>query len=146
MSDADSLNPLARRVWTALIATHPEWAELFGTCGKDDLEVAIPAPVGSNAGHLVVFTGKGKDLWIRFSPPSMCYPVDDEREILDVIQQILADTALFAVVMRGDEWVGTTLIRRGEPTDAPQLGPDEVAHIVSWSGNYDQTIESGAQV
>jgi hypothetical protein len=146
MSDADSLNPLARRVWTALIATHPEWAELFGTCGTDDLEVAIPAPVGSNAGHLVVFTAKGKDLWIRFSPPSVCYSVDDETEMLDVIQQILAETALFAVVMRGDEWVGTTLIRRGEPTDAPQLGPNEVAHIVSWSGNYDQTIESGAQV
>jgi hypothetical protein len=48
--------------------------------------------------------------------------------------------------MRGEEWVGTTLIRRGEPTDASQLGPNEVAHIVSWSGNYDQTIESGAQV
>jgi hypothetical protein len=146
MADADSLNPLARRVWTALIATHPEWAELFGTCGTNDLEVAIPAPVGSKAGHLVVFTARGKDLWIRFSPPSMCYPVDDETEMLDVIQQILAETALFAVVMRGEEWVGTTLIRRGEPTDASQLGPNEVAHIVSWSGNYDQTIESGAQV
>jgi hypothetical protein len=76
----------------------------------------------------------------------MCYSVDDETEMLDVIQQILAETALFAVVMRGEEWVGTTLIRRGEPTDASQLGPNEVAHIVSWSGNYDQTIESGAQV
>jgi len=35
---------------------HPEWAELFGTCGNDDLEVAISAPVGSNAGHLIIFT------------------------------------------------------------------------------------------
>jgi|SRR5580700_1471094 hypothetical protein len=146
MSDVDSLNPLARRAWTALIAAHPEWAELFGTCGTDEIEVAIPAPVGSNAGHLVVFTTKGKDLWIRFSEPSMCYSVDDETEMLDVIQQVLADTALFAVVRRGDEWVGTTLIRRGEPTDAPQLGPNEVAHIVSWSGIYDRTIQSGAQV
>jgi len=143
MSDVDSLNPLARRVWTALIAAYPEWAELFGTCGTDDLEVAVPAPVGSNAGHLVVFTAKGKDLWIRFSPPSMSYSVDDETEMLDVIQQILAETALFAVVMRGEGWAGTTLIRRAEPTDVPQLGPNEVAHIVSRSGNYDQTIESG---
>lgn len=76
----------------------------------------------------------------------MCYSVNDENEMLDVIQQILAETALFAVVMRGDKWVGTTLIRRGEPTDAPQLSPNEVAHIVPWSGNYDQTIESGAQI
>jgi len=52
MPDVDSLNPLARRVWAALIAVHPEWVEFFGTCGKDDLEVAVSAPVGSNAGHL----------------------------------------------------------------------------------------------
>jgi len=145
MSNVDSLNPLARRVWTALIASHPEWAEFFGTCGKDDLEVAVSAPVGSNAGHLVVFTAKGQDLWIRFSPPSMCYSVDDETEMLSVIQQLLAETALFAVVMRGDEWAGTTLIRRGEPRDVPQLGPNEVAHVVSWSGKYDQTLRSDAQ-
>ncbi len=74
----------------------------------------------------------------------MCYSVDDETEMLDVIDQILAETALFAVVMRGDEWVGTTLIRRAVSTDVPQLGPNEVAHIVSWSGNYDETIEPGA--
>jgi hypothetical protein len=146
MSGVDSLNPLARQVWTALIGAYPEWVELFGTCGTDDIEVAIPAPVGSNAGHLIVFTARGEDLWIRFSPPSMCYAVDNETEMLDVIQQILAETALFAVVMRGDEWAGTTLIRRGEPTDVPQLGPNEVAQIVSWSGNYDQTIESDTQV
>ena len=48
---------------------------------------------------------KGQNLWIRFSPPSMCYSVDDETEMLSVIQQVLAETALFAVVMRGDEWV-----------------------------------------
>jgi hypothetical protein len=142
MSDVDSLNPLARRVWTSLIAAHPEWAEFFDTCGTDDLEVAIPAPLGSNAGHLVVFTAKGRNLWLRFSPPSMCYSVDDEIEMLDVIQKLLVETALFAVVIRGDEWARTTLIRRGEPTDVPQLGTNEVAYIVSWSGNYDQTIES----
>jgi hypothetical protein len=145
MLDVDSLNPLARRTWTALIGARPEWAELFGTCREDDLELAIAAPTGSNAGHLVVFTANGKDLWIRFSPPFTCYSVEDETEILDVIDRILAETALFAVVMRGDEWVGTTLIRRAASTDAPQLGPNDVAHIISWSGNYDETIESGTQ-
>jgi len=145
MSDVDSLNPLARRVWTALITAHPEWSELFGICGKDDLEVAVSAPVGSNAGHLVVFTAKGQALWIRFGPPSMCYSVENEREMLSVIQQLLAETAFFAVVMRGDEWAGTTLIRRGVPGDVPQLGSNEVAHVVSWSGRYDQTIKSDAQ-
>jgi hypothetical protein len=86
MSDVDSLNPLARRVWIALLAAYPEWAKYFGTWGDDDLEVAVSAPIGSNAGHLVVFIAKGQDLWIRFSPPSMCYSVDDEAELLSVIQ------------------------------------------------------------
>jgi hypothetical protein len=44
--------------------------------------------------------------------------------MLDVIDQILAETALFVVVMRGHEWVETTLIRRAVPTDVPQLGPN----------------------
>jgi|SRR5579864_1945980 len=138
MPNVDSLNPLARRAWIALIAAYPEWAQYFGMRGKDDLEAAVPAPVGSSAGHLVVFTAEGHDLWIRFCPPSMSYSVNDVTEMLDVIEQLLSETALFAVVMRGNEWTGTTLIRQGKPEDLPQLGPNEVAHIVSWSGRYDQ--------
>jgi hypothetical protein len=140
MSTVDSLNPLARRVWTALIADYPGWLRYFGTCGEDDLEVAIPAPIGSNAGHLVIFTANGKDLWLRFSAPSMCFSVDDETELVDVIRQLLADKVSFVVVMRGEEWAGTTLIRQGMPGDIPQLEGDEVAQIVSWSGKYDRIL------
>jgi len=122
--------------------TYPDWAKYFGTCGKDDLEAAVPAPIGSNAGHLIVFTAEGQDLWVRFSPRSMCYSVRDETEMIGVIQELLAETALFAVVMSGDEWTGTTLIRRGEPGDLPRLEPDEVAHVVSWSGRFDRIIYS----
>jgi hypothetical protein len=142
MSNLDSLNPLARRVWAALVAAYPEWSKYFGTRGEDDLEAAVPAPIGSNAGHLVVFTAEGQDLWIRFSPPSMCYSVNDETEMLGVIQQLLAETALFAVVTCGDEWTETTLIRQGKPGDLRKLGPNQVAHIVSWSGKYDCTINA----
>ena len=126
MSKVDSLNPLARRVWNTLIAEYPDWAKYFGTCGEDDLEAAIPAPMESKAGHLVIFTAKGKDLWLRFSPPSMCYSVDDETELVDVIRQLLTDKLSFVVVMRGDEWAGTTLIRQGVPGDIPKLErPDQ---------------------
>lgn len=142
MSNVDSLNPLARRVWTALIKAYPDWSKYFGTCGEDDLEAAVPAPMGSNAGHLIIFTAKGQDLWIRFSPPSMCYSVDDETEVLDVIRQLLADKTLFVVVMRGDEWAETTLIRQGEPGDIPRLEPNEVARVVSWSGKHDRIISA----
>jgi hypothetical protein len=143
MSKVDSLNPLARRVWTALIAAFPEWSKYFGTCGEDDLEAAIPAPMGSNAGHLVIFTAKGKDLWLRFSPPSMCYSVDDETEIVHVIRQLLAEKVSLVVVMHGNEWTGTSLIRQDVPGDIPQLEIGEVAQVVSWSGKYDRTIRAG---
>ncbi len=137
MSKVDSLNPLAQRVWTTLITAYPEWSEYFGTCGETDLEVAVPAPIESKAGHLVIFTARGEDLWLRFSPPSMCYSVNDETEMLDVIRQLLAETVFFVVVMRGEGWSGTSLIRQGESADLPQLEPDQVAHVVSWSGKYD---------
>jgi hypothetical protein len=143
VSKVESLNPLARRVWTALISAYPEWSKYFGTSGDDDLEAAVPAPMGSTAGHLVISTARGEDLWLRFSPPSMCYSLDDETEMLDVIQQLLVERALFVVVMRGDEWAGTSLIRRGEPADLPHLEAGQVAHIVSWSGKYDRTINAG---
>jgi hypothetical protein len=140
MSDVNLLNPLAQRAWTTFIAAYPEWAEYFGTSGEGDLEAAVPAPTGSKAGHLVIFTAKGENLWIRFSPPSMCYSVDDEAEMVTVVRQLVEEKVLFVVVMSGDEWAGTTLARRGEPSDLPQLEPNQVAHVVSWSGKYDQTI------
>jgi hypothetical protein len=143
MPKLDSLNPLARRVWTAVVAAYPEWLKYFGTCGEDDLEVAIPATIGSNAGHLVIFTAKGKDVWLRFTPPSMCYSVEDEIELIDVVRQLLTDKASFVGVMRGEEWAGTTLIREGMPGDIPQLERGEVAQVVSWSGKYDRMIGVG---
>ena len=143
MSDLDLLNPLAQRAWAALIAAYPEWAKYFGTRGENDPQAAVPAPAGSKAGHLVIFTDKGENLWLRFGPPRMCYSVDNEAELTGVVRQLLKENALFVVVMRGDEWAGTTLVRRGEPSDLPQLEPNQVAHVVSWSGRYDRTIAAG---
>jgi len=60
--------------------------------------------------------------------------------MIEVVQAILKDEVLFVVVKRGDEWTGTTLVRRDEPRDLPELGPGEVAHVVSWSGQNDRTV------
>jgi hypothetical protein len=137
MKKVEQLNSLAKQTWAALLAKYPDWGKYFGTCGEDDLEVAVPAPPGSNAGHLIVFTAKGEDLWLRYSPSNTCYMVDDQREMLDVVKQLIAEQALFVVTMQGDEWAGTTLIRPGQE---PELEGDQVAHIVSWSGVYDRTV------
>ena len=141
MKNMKQLNPLAKRTWETLLAEYPDWEKYFGTCGADDLEVAVPAPPGSNAGHLVVFTARGEDLWLRYSPGNMCYMVDDRKEMLDIIGQLLTEQALFVVTMQGAEWVGTTLLRREQE---PELQDNQIANVVSWSGAYDRTVKRGS--
>jgi hypothetical protein len=72
----------------------------------------------------------------------MCYSTDDESEMLEVVRQLLADTALFVAVMSGDTWAETTLVRRGEFEVLPHLEPNQVAHVVPWSGKYGQIISA----
>jgi hypothetical protein len=107
------------------------------TCGSGNLEVVVLAPPGSTAGHLIVFTN-GEDLWLRYSPPYMCYMVHDENEMLSIIDQLLQDQALFVVIMRGDVWEGTTLINRQQK---PDLKPAQSAQICSWSGTHDRIVK-----
>lgn len=131
-----TLNPLAQRVWARLLSEYPAWEQYFDEEGGD-LEVAIPAPPGSNADHLVIFTARGEDIWVRYLLPFMCYTVDDDEELVSIIKQLLAEQAIFVVTMDGSEWAGTTLIR---PGFQPSLEPGQTAHIVAWSGIHDKTI------
>lgn len=95
------MTPTAERTWAQLIGRYPNWEPYFDTLDGGELEVAVPAPAGSNAGHLVVFT-YGEDVWLRYAWPCMCYPLDDEEEMFSVIEHLLNDEALFVVAMNGD--------------------------------------------
>jgi len=133
MTQIERLHPVARRAWRRLEAEFPLWvAHLDMRDGE--LEFAVPAPAGSNAGHLVAFTNKN-DLWVRFSPPHMCYGVDDEDEMVSIIKQITADETGFKVTTKGDEWVETTLTR---PHDNCESIPGHSVRFVSWSGRFDK--------
>jgi hypothetical protein len=136
MTDIE-LNALATRVLNALLKRHPDWASHAEVIGSGDLELAVPAPPESRAGHLVVFTKQGTDIWIRFAPPHMCYAAETVEEMHSVITALLADDAFFVVVTRGDEWVETTLLRPGEE---PVLLEAQVANVVSWSGECDRLV------
>lgn len=116
------------------MAEYPDWEEHADTLDGGDFEVAVPAPAGSKAEHLVVFTNGGEDIWLRYSPPRMCYAVDDEDEMIKIIGQLLADEVCFLVIEEGDLWVETTLIRQGQ---IPSLEVGQVARVVSWSGSHD---------
>lgn len=132
-----NLNALGTQVRDALLEGHPEWADSVGVLADGDLELAVPAPPGSRAGHLVVFTNQGKDIWIRYAHPNMCYAVDSVEEMHLVVAALLADEAFVVVVTSGDEWIETTLLRPGQD---PVLVEGQVANIVSWHGQSDKIV------
>jgi hypothetical protein len=135
MTQIERLHPVARSAWKRLEAEFPLWVAYLGI-RDGELEFAVPAPVGSDAGHLVAFT-YGNDLWVRFSPPRMCYAIDDEDEMVSIIRQLTADEAVFKVTTKGDEWVETTLTR---PHDKCEPIPGHSVRWVSWSGRFDGQI------
>jgi hypothetical protein len=131
------LNALGTRVRDSLLDKHPEWAGYVETLASGDLELAVPAPRGSRAGHLVIFTARGEDAWIRYSPPRMCYAVESDEQMHTVVEALLSDRAFFLVVTNGDEWIETSLLRPGEE---PVLTEGQVANVVSWSGHHDRIV------
>ncbi len=131
------LNALGTRVRDSLLRRHPEWAAYVSILESGDLELAVPAPLGSRAGHLVVFTAGGKATWIRYAPPRACYSVESDRELHAVVEALLKDDAFFVVVTTGDDWIETTLLRPGEE---PVLAEGQVANLFSWSGCRDKIV------
>jgi hypothetical protein len=103
------------------------------SAGDGELEFAIPAPSGSTAGHLVAFSGDNQ-LWVRFSPPNMCCPADDENELVSLVKRLTADEIVFKVVMKDAEWIETTLTNRD---DRRESIPGHTVQFVSWTGMSD---------
>ncbi len=129
----EGLSPVARQAWERLESDFPLWkAHLDRRDGE--LEFVVPAPSGSTAGHLAAFSHQN-NLWVRFSPPHMCYLADDENELVLLIRQLTTDQILFKVTMKGDEWVETTLSR---PHEKPESLPGHSVRFVSWSGKFDR--------
>ena len=126
------LSPVARQAWERLRSAFPSWKEHLSTC-DGELEFAIPAPTGSGAGFLVAFS-RQNDLWVRFSPPRMCYLADGPDELVSLIRQLTSDQILFKVTMRGDEWVETTL---ASPKEESGPLPGHSVRLVCWSGRFD---------
>jgi hypothetical protein len=132
-SQIEPLSPVARQAWNRLESDFPQWKEHLDT-RDGELEFAVPAQTGSKAGHLVAFTHQN-NLWVRFSPPHMCYLADDENELVSLIGQLTTDQILFKVTMQADEWVETTLARPEENID---LLPGNSVRYISWSGKLDR--------
>jgi hypothetical protein len=137
MLEQKLLNDFSKRVADRLLEAYPEWEEFVFYEKGGLLEVCIPSPENSKADSIIIFTTKDNDLWVRFSPPYMCYGLDDEEEMLRIVEELLTDKALFVVIMEGDKWAGTTLTR---PEAKIPLEAGQRAQIVSWSGNLDREL------
>src|SRR5262245_1674922 len=74
-----------------------------------EFEAFVRAPRSSQAGQLTILTWRG-DLWVRFDPQHMCYPVDGREELRRVVRALLNERALFVTTYRKGEWFGVTLI------------------------------------
>ena len=128
------LGRLAQRACRKLESAFPLWTTRLNV-GDGELELAIPAPTGSSAGHLVAWSEKNQ-LWIRFSPPYMCYPADNEKELVSLIRNLISDRIVFKVVMKGEDWIETT---RTTPDEEPHRLPGCFVRLVSWSGRFDRS-------
>ena len=130
-------NELARKVKTVVLSQFPEWARYVEMQEGGDIEMAVPAPKGSNAGNLIILTAKGTDIWIRYGPAHMSYAVDDELELVDITKKLVSEEASFVVILDSEKWVQTTLVKSGQ---TPILKPGQTARIVSWHGTYDREV------
>jgi hypothetical protein len=66
----------------------------------------------------------------------MCYPADDENEMISLIRKLTADEIVFKVIMKGEDWVETTLTK---PHENPESLADHCVRLISWSGKFDRS-------
>jgi hypothetical protein len=125
-------NELARKVKRTVLSQFPEWARYVEMQEGGDIEMAVPAQKGSNAGNLIILTAKGTDIWIRYEPAA-----DDEFELVDIAKQLVTEEASFVVILDNKKWVQTTLVQSGQ---TPILEPGQTARIVSWLGTYNGEV------
>jgi hypothetical protein len=131
------LNGFAAETLASLLRKHPDW-ETHASVRSGELSVSVPAPQGSQAGHLVVQTNRG-DLWVRFAPPYTGSLVDGHREMKRVIDALLADEIVFVTIAQGKKWVETTL---ADPGKKIKLKTGQTARVISWSGVHDKVLKA----
>jgi len=135
------MTPTARRFTKVLLARIPRFGRGLRVLPNGDFEAFVRAPRTSKAGVLVCMS-RGTDVWVRLNPPNTFYSVDTPRELLTIVEGLLADDLLFVVLFTKRKWSGTTLVRRGE---RPAQSAGESARLLSWSGKHDRRIRATRQ-
>jgi hypothetical protein len=130
------LNPIAQPFLDRLVAAHPNFKKALAILPGGHFETSIAAPKGSAAGAMICRSFDG-GIWIRLGPPNAAYPVETAEELLAVVSALFKEQVLLAVISRGEDWIGTTLI---EPDATPPTKRGQSASIYSWSGKLDAIV------
>lgn len=130
-------NAVALPFVRALVGTLPQFAQDLSVLEDGHFEATLAAPIASQAGAIVCRSFGQRDVWVRFLPPEACYPVESPSEMVAIVNALLDESAVMAVIADEEGWVGTTLVR---PGTVPKLEAGQTATILSWSGRGDRAV------
>jgi hypothetical protein len=140
-------NEAARSCADALIVLRPDWAAYVRVETIDGLDwIDLSFPNDEAVGPLTVeFDGDEISIFISRYHCHLYFGSENgpeaRTEASRIIEGLLADRLLVAIMADGEEWLGSGLI---EKHAADQLGPVESADceltIQSWSGRHDRKI------
>jgi len=121
----------------ALFLSFPKFKRRLEILNSGDFRADIRAPKGSKIYGVSVSTLHGEQTYVQFGVPNAFYPIDSEKELLQILKGLLADRLKFAIKEKKGKWTDTTLVRK--PGDLV-LNRGEIGRIYSWSGSKDSSV------
>ncbi len=112
----------------------PDWGKLVLAEHRysPDFLLEVPAPPGSGAGSLQLFT-EGGERWVLLTNAGPEFPIRDS-EFVPLVESIVQDRVGVAVCTSEEGWEWSEWVQPGEH---PPHGERESVRIVSWLGSLD---------
>ena len=139
------MNSHSESVAAKLFDRFPQWRQhaqslpsRFGD--YEYLLVEVPAPAGSRAGALQIWTDN-EDVQVAFKGWRASMLVDEygRDELTDFVTKLITDQCAFAVCAAGEKWHWTEFI---EVAERPVPEPESTVQVVSWTGAADCDYDS----
>ncbi len=139
--DASDVRKSDPEGWFALervLLVYPEFrtqVEVRADADAPYFFVRLPAPVPTHP-DLLFYTMDG-ELTLAFDRWHCHYNYEEIDSFLQKLDDILAERAIIAVKMKGDEWGGSTSFNAGEQPSSKFLSLEGDIYYRSWNGSYD---------
>jgi hypothetical protein len=135
------MNDFATKTATTLFGRFPEWRQyqtsrlplstVESRGSEDELFVEVPAPIGSLAGSLRIYT-EDEEVWIGFSKGQGDHSAEyvGYSDFLRMIDQFLSGALRVAVCKKGSEYRWSELLECDEEPTPAFAG--ETVEIIAW--------------